>query len=86
MRVTVSKDKSTLVIEVPIHNPPKASSTGRTLLVATSAGNKETNVQINGQNLYVGVNAYIYATGKGTGAGASSTVGAGAGSGTGDGA
>lgn len=43
-------------------NPqPALSPTGKTRGVASSHGNKETDVKVQGQPLYVGVNAYIYA-------------------------
>lgn len=65
MKVSISKDKSTLLIELPIVNPPKPSKTGRTLLVATTGGNKDSGVIVNGKQLMVGVNAYVYAIDKG---------------------
>lgn len=36
------------------------SATGKTLVVATSHGNKETEVEVQGQWVIVGVNAYIH--------------------------
>ena len=33
-------------------------------MVATTRGNARTGVMVNGQELYVGVNAYIYPLGK----------------------
>jgi len=42
-------------------NPtPVRSATGKTLVVASSHGNKETEVLVQGQSVFVGVNAYIY--------------------------
>ena len=49
-----------LVITLPLINPPRESSSGKTLLVATTGGNKETNLKIKGKSVIVGVNAYIY--------------------------
>lgn len=47
-----------LVITMPLQTPTP-SSTGKTLVVATSSGNKETTAQVDGKNITVGVNAYI---------------------------
>ena len=48
-----------LVIEIPLNTPPVLSSTGKTLVVASTHGNKVTTAQVNGKNVVVGVNAYI---------------------------
>ena len=56
MKTTI-KD-NVLIIELPLHSP-RPSATGKTLTVASSNGNKPTEVQINGQPVIVGVNAYI---------------------------
>ena len=50
-----------LVITVPMNETPVASSTGKTLVVASSHGNQPTTVQVQGKALVVGVNAYIKA-------------------------
>jgi hypothetical protein len=56
MKTTI-KD-NTLCIEIPLH-APRPSATGKTLTVASSNGNKPTDVQINGLPVIVGINAYI---------------------------
>lgn len=38
---------------------PTRSASGKTLVVATSHGNKPTEAQVNGKPVIVGVNAYI---------------------------
>lgn len=48
-----------LVIRIPLNDPPRPSSSGKTLVVATSNGNKLTEATVNGQPVIVGVNAYI---------------------------
>lgn len=58
MKVTV--ENNMLVIRLPLQTPT-ASSTGKTLIVATSGGNKATDIQIGGKPVTVGVNAYIKA-------------------------
>ena len=42
----------------PLHTP-RPSSSGKTLTVASSNGNKPTEVKINGLPVIIGVNAYI---------------------------
>ena len=48
-----------LVITIPLTEPTPSAS-GKTLVVASSHGNKETEAQVQGQPVFVGVNAYIY--------------------------
>ena len=47
-----------LHIEIPLH-APRPSATGKTLTVASSKGNQETEARIDGKPVVVGVNAYI---------------------------
>ena len=56
MKATI-KD-NILHIEIPLH-APRPSSSGKTLTVASSNGNKPTEATVNGQSVIVGVNAYI---------------------------
>ena len=49
-----------LVITMPINPNPSPSASGKTLVVASSSGNKQTDVIVNGKNVTIGVNAYIY--------------------------
>lgn len=56
MKTTI-KD-NVLHIEIPVH-APRPSSTGKTLTVASSNGNKPTEAKVNGLTLIVGLNAYI---------------------------
>ena len=56
MKTTI-KD-NVLHIEIPLH-APRPSATGKTLTVASSNGNKETEASVNGLPVIVGVNAYI---------------------------
>jgi len=48
----------TLVISIPM-NPPTRSSTGKTLVVASTHGNKTTECVVEGKPVIIGVNAYI---------------------------
>ena len=47
-----------LIIELPINDPPQHSRTGKTLVIASTHGNKK--VKIDTENIYIGVNAYSY--------------------------
>jgi hypothetical protein len=59
-KLTASIEGDYLVIKVPLNLTPVRSATGKTLVVASSHGNKETEVQVQGQSVFVGVNPYIY--------------------------
>ncbi len=58
MKVEI-KDGS-LVISLPVEqkDPPKSAS-GKSRVVASSRGNVQTSLQVKGENVTVGVNAYI---------------------------
>jgi hypothetical protein len=47
-----------LVIRIPLH-APRPSASGKTLVVASSAGNVSTTAEVNGKRVTIGVNAYI---------------------------
>ena len=47
-----------LIITIPM-NPPRPSGSGKTLVVATSGGNKATTAVVDGKPVTIGVNAYI---------------------------
>jgi hypothetical protein len=57
--VRVSIEKGELVIRLPLNQPPVLSASGKTLVVASTRGNKVTEAQVNGKNVVVGLNAYI---------------------------
>lgn len=56
MKVEISGGN--LVITVPL-GKPTPSATGKTLVVASSHGNKETEAKVDGKAVVVGLNAYI---------------------------
>jgi hypothetical protein len=62
--LTVTQEGDTLVIRLPI-TAPKPSASGKTLVVASTRGNQKTSLKIDGRDLYLGVNAYVYAEPKG---------------------
>jgi hypothetical protein len=56
MKVTI-KD-NVLLIEIPLQSP-RPSSSGKTLVVATTGGNVATAATVNGKPVTIGLNAYI---------------------------
>ena len=48
-----------LIITIPVNNPLKPSFSGKTLLVASSNGNQQTELLEGGKPIYVGLNAYV---------------------------
>ena len=62
--LAVSRDGDMLVIRIPIAKATPSAS-GKTLVVASTRGNQKTSLQIDGKDLYLGVNAYVYAEPKG---------------------
>ena len=48
-----------LIITLPVNPNPSPSASGKTLVVASSSGNKATAVIVNGKPVTIGVNAYI---------------------------
>jgi hypothetical protein len=62
--LSVTRDGDMLVIRIPISKPTPSAS-GKTLVVASTRGNQKTSLQIDGKDLYLGVNAYVYAEPKG---------------------
>ena len=63
--LTVIREGDMLVIRILIKKATPSAS-GKTLVVASTRGNQKTGVQIDGKDLYLGVNAYVYAEPKGT--------------------
>ena len=57
MKATIENGE--LVIRLPLNKTPVLSSSGKTLVVATSHGNQKTDAVINDQSVIIGVNAYI---------------------------
>jgi len=57
MQVEVKNNK--LIITIDMNAKPTPSASGKTLVVASSHGNQQTSVMINGKPVIVGVNAYV---------------------------
>jgi hypothetical protein len=49
-----------LVIRIKRNQVPSKSSTGKTLIVASSSGNVQTDLEVDGKPVIIGLNAYIY--------------------------
>lgn len=56
MKVTIENNE--LVIRIELMDP-RPSVSGKTLVVATSGGNKATTATVNGKPIIIGLNAYI---------------------------
>lgn len=54
----VKIESNHLVIKLPLQTPAPSAS-GKTLVVATTRGNVQTSVKIDGKPVTIGVNAYI---------------------------
>ncbi len=48
-----------LVIRLPLNEKPERSASGKTLVVASTRGNKETDCVVQGKKVIIGLNAYI---------------------------
>lgn len=59
MKVTHDSKANTLTIVIPCNNPPAASKSGKSLVVASTQGNQPTDVKVDGKILTIGLNAYI---------------------------
>jgi hypothetical protein len=58
-RMKVTIEGGELVIRLPLHDPPVPSGSGKTVIIASTRGNQQTEAVVNGQRVTVGVNAYI---------------------------
>lgn len=58
-KMLVTIEKGYLVVKVPMEAKPKPSSSGKTLVVASSHGNQKTEVEYEGMPIVVGLNAYV---------------------------
>jgi len=55
----VTTEDGMLVIKIPMQKPAPSAS-GKTLVVASTHGNKATTVVVDGQPVVIGLNAYIH--------------------------
>lgn len=54
----VKVEGNELVIRIPMGTPTPSAS-GKTLVVASTRGNQQTDCQVQGKNVVIGLNAYI---------------------------
>lgn len=47
-----------LVLTIPVYANPPLSSTGKSRIVATTSGNKETTLMVDGKPVIIGMTAY----------------------------
>jgi hypothetical protein len=57
--VKATIENGELVIRLPLNKTPVPSTSGKTLVVASSHGNQKTDAVINGQPVVIGINAHI---------------------------
>ncbi len=48
-----------LYLEIPVTSPPTLTTSGKSLMVASTKGNIKTDVVVDGKPLTVSVNAYV---------------------------
>ena len=52
-------EKGKLIVEIDLNKEPELSKSGKTLVVASSRGNRATGATVKGKPVIVGLNAYI---------------------------
>jgi hypothetical protein len=57
MKATIENGE--LVIRLPLNKTPILSTSGKTLIIASTHGNQKTDAVVNGQPVVIGANAYI---------------------------
>jgi len=55
---TIDEQAKTLTLVLDL-DPPKASASGKTVVIASTRGNAQTEATLNGRPITVGVNAYF---------------------------
>ena len=58
MAMKVEKKGDKLYIEIDLEKPTKSTS-GKTLVVASTHGNIQTDIEVDGKLVTIGINAYI---------------------------
>ncbi len=57
MKATIKN--GVLTIEIPVNATPQPSTSGKTLLVASSHGGRTTDAKVGDKNIVVSLNAYV---------------------------
>ena len=55
----VKIEESTLVIKIDVNDPLPLSKSGKSKILASTAGNKKAGIEVDGKELIIGLNAYI---------------------------
>lgn len=58
MSLDAKIEKGFLVVRVPVNATPVPSSTGKSLIVATTGGNQPTAITVDGKTVKVGLTAF----------------------------
>jgi hypothetical protein len=59
MAVSAKIEKGKLIVTIDMNAKPEPSSSGKTLVVASTHGNQTTELKIDGKPVTIGLNAYI---------------------------
>lgn len=59
MSFTAKIENNEMIIRLPMNQKPVRSASGKTLVVASTFGNRETDCVVQGKKVVVGINAYI---------------------------
>lgn len=57
MKATIKDGK--LIIEIAVQDPMPTSGSGKSLVVASTYGNHETELEVAGKKVVIGLNAYV---------------------------
>lgn len=58
----IDKDRRVLVLEIDMEAQLRPSTSGKTLVVASTRGNQKTDLEVDGKPVIIGLNAYIKAS------------------------
>lgn len=59
MSAEVKIEGKTLVVRIPINDPPAISASGKSLVLASTNGNQPTAAVFQGKPIVLGLNAYV---------------------------
>jgi hypothetical protein len=64
MQTSVEIDRKTLTIKLPLQEPVRSKSSGKTWVIATTHGAVTTDARFRGKRIVVVANAFVYPTKK----------------------
>ena len=62
METVVEVDGKTLIIKLPLQQPVRSKSSGKTLVIASTHGTVTSSVRYDGKRIVVVANAWVYPT------------------------